>query len=56
MTVTYKLSTEDIEKIISQYMKDNYNMKLPNVRVLKEKQENYYGDSSEVIVAYISEF
>ena len=58
MKVTYTLTQDDMEKIIADYMKEKYSFNKPNVRIVKEKHDNYYDQNEkiEVIVGYVSEW
>lgn len=58
MKVTYTLTQEDMEKIIADYMKEKYNLNEPDVRITKEKHDDYYNQDNkiEVIVGYVSEW
>lgn len=58
MKTTYTLTQDDMEKIIADYMKEKYNLNEPYVRIVKEKQDDYYdqGNKIEVIVGYVSEW
>lgn len=58
MTTTYRLTEKDIKEIISKYMKQEFNLKNPNVNLKQEIQQGYgfqEGEKYEVIIATVAE-
>ena len=59
MEITYKISEKEMKDIIGKYMKENCNMKNPQVVFKKEMRPGYgltENEEYEVFIAQITEY
>lgn len=57
MKIIYKLTQNDIKQILKEYIKENYNLCNPYIRIKKELQDDYFNENHKIesIVAQIFE-